>query len=149
MRDRKAPAADLAMGVILDSSVLIGAERGAINLPALLRALGDQPVAIAAVTASELLHGCHRAPDAGIRMRRFAFVEALLELIPVVPFGLSEARLHAEVWAELSQRATVIGAHELQIGATAMARADTLATLNHRDFSRIPGLQLLPMDGLR
>ncbi len=133
------------MGVILDSSVLIAAERGTLQLDALLESLGDVPVGISAVTAGELLHGCHRAVDPGIRSRRFAFVEALLELIPVRPFGLIEARRHAEVWAELARRGTLIGAHDLQIGATALARGDAVATLNGQDFARIPGLQLVPL----
>ena len=134
------------MGVILDSSVLIAAERGTLRLAALLESLGDVPVGISAVTAAELLHGCHRAVDAGIRSRRFAFVEALLELIPVRSFGLIEARRHAEVWAELARRGTLIGAHDMQIGATALARGDAVATLNGHDFARIPGLQLVPLE---
>jgi predicted nucleic acid-binding protein len=134
------------MGVMLDSSVLIAAERGKLQLPSLLDSLGAQPVGISAVTAAELLHGCYRGKDAGIRARRFAFVEALLELIPIRPFGLVEARRHAEVWAELAKRGMLIGAHDMQIGATALARGDALATLNTQDFARIPGLRLVPLE---
>jgi tRNA(fMet)-specific endonuclease VapC len=134
------------MGVMLDSSVLIAAERGKLQLPSLLDSLGAQPVGISAVTAAELLHGCYRGKDAGIRARRFAFVEALLELIPIRPFGLVEARRHAEVWAELAKRGMLIGAHDMQIGATALARGDALATLNTQDFARIPGLRLVALE---
>lgn len=133
------------MGVILDSSVLIGAERGAVRLGALLESLGSEPVGIAAITASELLHGCHRAKGAATRARRFAFVDALLDAIPVLPFGLGEARRHAELWAELSRSGAPIGPHDLLIGATALARGHILATLNVRDFSRVPGLRLLAL----
>lgn len=101
---------------------------------------------IAAVTASELLHGCHCAADAGVRARRFAFVEAILGLIPVLPFGLMEARRHAELWAELTARGELIGAHDLLISATALARGHALITLNQRDFTRVPGLELAPLD---
>lgn len=132
------------MGLILDSSALIAAERGGLRLESLLRDMGNRPVGIAAVTASELLHGCHRATDAGVRARRFAFVEAILNLIPVLPFGLMEARRHAELWAELAARGALIGAHDLLIGATALARGYALITLNQRDFARVPGLELLP-----
>ena len=131
------------MGVILDTSVLIGAERGRVQLEELLKPLGDEPVGIAAVTASELLHGCHRAADAGVRARRAAFVEAILALVPVYPFGLPEARRHAELWAELARQGTPVGAHDLMIGATAVARGDRIATLNRADFSRIPGVRLV------
>lgn len=131
------------MGVILDSSVLIAAERGEISLAALLGPLADEPVAIAAVTASELLHGCHRATDAAVRARRFAFVEALLAAIPVLPFGLIEARRHAELWAECARRGTAVGAHDLLIGATALAQGWRVATRNAAEFARMPGVELV------
>jgi tRNA(fMet)-specific endonuclease VapC len=131
------------LGVILDTSLLIAAERGAVKIAPLLSSLGDAPVAIAAITASELLHGCHRAADAGIRARRFAFVDALLDAIPVAPFGLGEARRHAELWAELVRRGKVIGSHDMLIAATALARGDALATINVKEFKRVPGLDVL------
>lgn len=133
------------MGVILDTSVLIAAERQSIRFDALLEKLGDEPIAIASVTASELLHGCYRAADAGIRARRSAFVDALLELIPVLPFGLPEARRHAASWAELVRAGGIVGSRDLIIGATAIARGYSLATLNGREFGRIPGLKLIDL----
>lgn len=134
------------MGVILDTSLLIGAERGTVRIEDLLTSLGDEPVAISAITASELLHGCLRAGSAGVRVRRLAFVEALLDVIPVAGFGLGEARRHAELWAELLGEGAPIGPHDMLIGATALARGDTLATLNVREFQRVAGLRLLPVE---
>ena len=102
-------------------------------------------MSISAITASELLHGCHRAREAAVRVRRTAFVEALLALIPVAPFGLSEARRHAELWADLSRKGKLVGAHDMLIAATALARGDTLATLNQREFKSVTGLRLAPI----
>lgn len=133
------------MGVILDSSVLIAAERGRLRLAELLESLGDTPVAIAAITASELLHGVHRAAPRSVRMRRSAFVEALLAELPVRTFGLGEARMHAELWAELAGSGTMIGAHDLLIAATAIAGGDALVTLNQREYAHVPGLRLQPI----
>ena len=135
--------------MILDTSVLIGGERGAIRLEALLLAFGDEQVRIAAVTASELLHGCHRATDPAIRARRLAFVDAVLGTIPVIPFGLADARRHAELWAHLASAGTMIGAHDLLIGATALAHGHRLATLNRREFSQVPGLGLADVEKFR
>ena len=131
---------------MLDSSVLIAAERGGIRLEPFLNSLGDAPVGIAAVTASELLHGCLRAADPGIRARRFAFVDALLARVPVLPFGLAEARRHAELWAHLAREGTMIGAHDLLIGATALAHGHSLATLNTKEFGRVAGLRLINLE---
>lgn len=134
------------MGVIVDTALLVAAERGAVRIEAFLSSLGSEPVGIAAITASELLHGCHRAADAGTRARRAAFVDALLDVIPILPFGLPEARRHAEVWADLLREGSMIGPHDLLIGATALAQGHAVATLNTREFTRIKGLRLIAID---
>ncbi|HSQ30631.1 MAG TPA: type II toxin-antitoxin system VapC family toxin [Gemmatimonadaceae bacterium] len=134
------------MGIVLDTSILIAAECRALRFEALLESLGDEPVAISAITASELLHGCHRATNAGVRARRSAFVEALLDAIPILPFGLGEARLHAEIWAELARQGMVIGPHDLLIAASAMARGYGVASMNRAEFARIAGLQVVAID---
>jgi predicted nucleic acid-binding protein len=63
---------------VIDSSVLIAAERGKLDFERVLRDHGDEPAAIAAITASELLHGIHRAVESTQRSRREAFVERML-----------------------------------------------------------------------
>jgi predicted nucleic acid-binding protein len=131
---------------MLDTSVLIAAERRSLDLGALLESVASEPVGISAITASELLHGCHRATDPGTQARRFAFVEALLDRVPVYGFGLAEARRHADLWARLARDGTPIGAHDMLISATALASGHMLATLNARDFRRVPGLRLLAVD---
>lgn len=55
------------MGTLIDSSLLIAAERRALDLGAALDRYADEPVGIAAITASELLHGVHRAATAAQR----------------------------------------------------------------------------------
>jgi predicted nucleic acid-binding protein len=97
-------------------------------------------VAISAVTASELLHGDHRARTSAQRHRRQAFVEGLLARLPVVPFDLTVARVHASLWADLAKRGVAVGERDLMIGATAIARNYTVATCVERSFPRIPGL---------
>ncbi|HEU4799366.1 MAG TPA: PIN domain-containing protein [Gemmatimonadales bacterium] len=133
------------MALILDSSVLVAGERGSLDLAALLDHAGAEAVAMAAITASELLLGYHRATTPGMRARRGAFVEALLASIPVLPFGVPEARRHAELWAGLLQAGTMIGPHDLLIAATALARGDGVATLNRSEFGRIAGLRLVEL----
>jgi len=135
------------VGVILDTSIIIAAERGAGDFARFLGSLGQEPVAIAAITASEVLHGYLQARGSAVRARRGAFVDALLDAIPVLPFGLPEARRHADLWAELMKRGTIIGPHELLVAATALARGYALATLNRREFARVPGLAIRAWKG--
>lgn len=60
-----------------------------------------------------------------------------------MPITEAVARVHAEVWAGLSRRGDVVGAHDLWIGATALAHGFGVATTHAADFRRIPGLRVL------
>lgn len=130
------------MGSLIDSSVLIAAERGRIDLAAQLAARGDDLVAISAITASELLHGVHRAATPEQRARREAFVEGLLARLPVLPFDLVVARIHGRLSADLARQGLPVGSHDLVIGATALAAGFGVATHDERSFPRIPGLAI-------
>ena len=97
------------MGTLIDSSVLIAAERRALVLEGPLGAHAEEPVGIASITASELLHGVHRAATSAQRQRRETFVERLLAVLPVFPFDLVTARIHASLWAGLASKGASIG----------------------------------------
>lgn len=132
------------MGLILDTSVLVAGERRHIDLAALLRTRGaDEGVAIAAVTVAELLFGVERAGAPAIAMRRAAFADWVAETIPILPFGIAEARRHATLRAHLASAGTLIGPHDLQIAATALARGYGVVTLDAAEFGRVPGLEVL------
>ncbi len=130
------------MGTLIDSSILVAAERRALDFDA-LRINGDEPVGIASISASELLHGVHRAATTVQRQRREAFVERLLAVLPVFPFDLVTARIHASLWASLAARGASVGSHDLLIGATAIALGYRVATRDRRSFGKIPGLEVL------
>jgi tRNA(fMet)-specific endonuclease VapC len=130
------------VGLILDSSVIIAAERGKFDLEGLLEEYGDETVRIAAVTASELLYGWERAPAGRCRDNRQRFVEGLLKILPSVSFNLDAARVRAHLWARLEEQGAMIGAHDLLIAATCVREGDAIATLSDKEFSRITELIL-------
>ena len=130
-------------GTLIDTSVLIAVERGLIDLAALGDADDEEPLAIAAITASELLHGVHRLKGAVARTRAERFVERILGAIPVIPFDLDIARVHARVDAELSAAGTTIGDGDLMIGATAVWLDYRVATRDLRSFPKIKGLPVV------
>jgi tRNA(fMet)-specific endonuclease VapC len=144
------------VGALLDTSVLIHLERrtresgsafGQSFASLLQNVLGpDEPVAIAAITASELLHGVHRA-TLQHRPRREAFVEAILSAIPTVPFDLRAARTHARVWAELAASGSDIGPHDRLIAASALSLGWKVVTTNVRHFTSIAGLEVVAQWG--
>ena len=128
------------MGLLLDSNILIRWERSGLDLGAHTGLHGGEAVFLSAVTASELLHGVHRATDPAVRGRRASWVEAVLDRFPVLPVDLATARAHARLWAHLMSRGELIGPHDLWIAATALRHGLTLATANRREFDRVPGL---------
>ena len=130
------------MGSLIDSSVLVAIERGDLDLERRLAETADDAFAISVITASELLHGIHRAHDEARRAKREAWVEAILSSVPVLGFDLIAARVHARLAATLASSGTPVGAHDLIIGATALGRGLGVVTREKRSFLRIPGLSV-------
>jgi tRNA(fMet)-specific endonuclease VapC len=131
------------MGLILDTSVFIAEERGRLDMAAFLQQFPNEQPAIAAVTASELLHGVARANDDARKQKRSTYVEQILAQILILPFDLPQARVHAQLWADLSARGVTIGPHDLQIAATAQLLGWPVATLNAGEFQRVIGLKVI------
>jgi predicted nucleic acid-binding protein len=119
----------------------VAAERGSLDLQALLADVADEPVVVAAITAAELLHGVHRLKGAR-QARAGIFVETLLDRVPIVPFDLDMARVHASLSADLQSRGQTIGPHDLLIAATAVYLDYDVATRDLRSFPKIRGLRV-------
>ena len=133
------------MALLIDTDVFIMLERRGRNLEALAASAGlasDEQVAVAAITASELLVGVQRAVTDDQRARREAFVEAILDRMPVLPFDLKSARVHARLVTQLEKSGFRIGAHDLLIAATALTHGRAILTVNVREFERVPGLEI-------
>lgn len=130
------------MGALIDASVLIEHERGRLDLEDRLAGREDEEFFVSVITASELLHGVHRATEPSMRARRSAWVEAILERFPILPVDVSSARVHARLWAELARDGALIGPNDLWLSAQAVAHGLTMVTHNLREFERVPGLAL-------
>jgi tRNA(fMet)-specific endonuclease VapC len=128
------------LAVLIDTSVLVNAERRGLSLE---RAIGDEERAISVITASEMLHGVHRAIDERIHARREAFVEHLISSIEPLPITTPVARAHAGIWAHLERRGELISAHDMWIAATAVSHGLNIATANVTEFERVPGLTVV------
>jgi len=134
------------MGLLIDTGVLIRIERSVaepLDFSPWER-YGD--AAISVITAAELLVGVHRAVAESRRIRRSASVEAILAALPVLDITLEVARIHAELAATLHRQGQTLGANDAYIAATALAGGHALLTTDVADFSRVPGLEVLPCD---
>jgi predicted nucleic acid-binding protein len=137
------------VGLILDSSVAIAAERRGDTVQAFLqRAIataGDQEAALSAVGVVELVHGIHRADSPERRARREAFVEELLSTVAIYPLTTDVARLAGKLDAEQQSRGIVVPFADLLIGATALSLGFSVLTVNARHFGRVPGLAVIQL----
>ena len=135
------------MGLILDSSVVIAAERRGDTVEQLIenivKATGDQEAALSAIGLTELIHGIHRAQTPEIRQRRESFITELLADLAVYPYTKETALLAGKLDGEQQSRGVVIPFGDLLIGAPALALGYKVLTANLRDFQRIPGLSVV------
>lgn len=130
------------MGVIFDSSEIIALERNRGMVEELIVGREDELFGISVVTVAELLHGVEQADTEIRRLKRQAFVEKVIELLPIFPFDVAVARIYARIWASLVLSGFTVGAHDLIIAATAISMDYTVITSNRRDFEKIAGLRL-------
>jgi len=130
------------MGILIDSNILIGLERKGKELSSWIAGREEEEVFLSVISASELLHGVHRAATPKMRANRLAFVEAVLSSFPLLEIDLATARSHAELWSQLERRGRMIGVHDSWLAAVCLAHGLKLATENVREFTRVPGLQV-------
>jgi len=85
------------MGLILDSSVVIAAERRGDTVERLIEKIlttaGDQEAALSAIGLTELIHGIYRAQTPETRLRRELFIDELLADVTVYPYTKETALL--------------------------------------------------------
>ncbi len=128
------------MALLIDTTVFIILERRGFSPIDIERIVPDQRLAIATITASELLTGVHRADSIERQQARSVFVEAVMRLVRIVPFDLIAARTHARLWADLTAAGTPIGHDDMLVAATAVTHGFTVLTDNVREYHRVTGL---------
>jgi len=134
---------------VLDSSVLVAAERNKLTTPEAIRkvreAVGDITIVICSLTVAELAHGIYRAetPERS-RMRR-QFLDELKAHVPVHSVTESTAEIIARTGAEQAAKGITLPLADLIIGASALELGYAIGTTNVRDFNRIPGLTVVPL----
>jgi predicted nucleic acid-binding protein len=135
------------MGLILDSPVLIGAERKGLNarqaLAAVMETLGSSEVGISVVSAVEFAHGVARANTTERRDTRQRFLDELLSAVPVHPVTLAIALRAGQIDGANAARGVRVALGDLLIGVTALEAGFSIATANVRHFGMIPGLDVV------
>jgi predicted nucleic acid-binding protein len=137
------------MGVILDSSVVIAAERRGDTpekfVQGVIQIAGNQEAALSSIGFTELVHGIYRASTVQAQVRRRTFVEELRAGLAVYPYTSETAWLAGKIDGEQTARGVIIPSVDLLIGATALALGFSILTANTRHFQRIPGLHVISL----
>jgi tRNA(fMet)-specific endonuclease VapC len=137
------------MGLILDSSVVIAAERRGDTPEQLVQQVisvaGNQEAALSSVGLTELVHGIYRANSAQVQSRRRSFVDELRIGLTVYPYTAETAMLAGRIDGEQTLKGVVIPYADLLIGATALSLAFSVLTSNMRHFALIPGLHVISL----
>ncbi|MEK7426106.1 MAG: PIN domain-containing protein [Actinomycetota bacterium] len=125
--------------LLLDTNVLIEAERATLDLDALI-ADNDEP-AVAAITIAELGVGVEIATGRRRQARR-AFLEDIVASLPILGYDLEVARVHSGLLVAVGKSGRPRGAHDLIIAATAKSAGRTLVTADKRGFNDLPGVKV-------
>ncbi|MFP4069945.1 MAG: type II toxin-antitoxin system VapC family toxin [Opitutales bacterium] len=100
-------------------------------------ALGDASLAISTICEAEVLFGLEKQASPRLWLEYRHYLENRLVVLPLERKAIEA---YARIKARTQADGFVIGEFDLLIGATALAHGLTLATLNVRDFGKIPDL---------
>ena len=137
------------MGLILDSSLLITAERQGQNARQMLAAMsgraGNTEIAVSVVTLMELAHGAARADTSERKGKRQQFIQELLTALPIHPVTVAVALRTGQIDGENQAKGVRLPLSDLLIGVTALEPGYSVATANLRHFQMIPGLKTVSL----
>ena len=137
------------LGIVLDSSVLIAAERRKLTaaqvIEDVVQKVGAVPTILCAMTVAEVGHGIYRANTPEVRERRRAFLDELKATIPVHSITEATAEIIARVGGEQAAKGINLPLADLIIGACALELGYAIGTDNTRDFNRIPDLKIISL----
>jgi len=137
------------LGVVLDSSVVITAERRSLPVPQLIEAIqtayGEIDLALSPVTVAELVHGIYRAKTADAGRRRREYIDELVNLVPLHPVTLQTAYLVGQIEGQEAAKGNVLPFNDLLIAAAAIEQGYAVLTENLRHFEKVPGVRVLKL----
>jgi tRNA(fMet)-specific endonuclease VapC len=137
------------VGIILDSSATVAAERQGLSARQLLSYIqsrtGDDSIAISVISLLELAHGLARADTSERQAKRQQFLSELMSAVPLQEVTAGVALLAGRIDGHAQTKGVRIPLSDFLIGATAIAMGYAVATHNLRHFAMIPELIVRPL----
>ena len=135
------------LGIVLDSSILIAAERRKLRpdqaIESIQSRVGEVPMVLCSLTIAEIGHGIYRADKSETRNQRRLFLDELKATVPIHPLTETTAEIIARIGGELAANGVNLPLGDPIIGACALELGYAVGTSNVRDFERIPGLTVV------
>ena len=128
--------------VVLDTNTISYFFRGDPQVVPRLQALPPSEVGVSAIVVYELRFGLSRLPVEAAEPRLRA-LETLLRSLQILDFDAACAAQAASVRWTLERQGKPIGPYDVLIAATALRHQARLVTRNEREFTRVPGLQVV------
>lgn len=131
--------------MILDTGVVIKLTRNNLELSSIV---GQDDVALSAISLAELLFGIEYDSDPVRQARNNSALDQLLAVVPIEDYTARVAPHHAELLAHTRRAGRPRSAHDLIIAATARATDRTLLTTNSAaGFDDLPGVTARVLPG--
>ncbi len=130
--------------MIFDTSIWVGLASGQVASEAVVRAAGEEPVYISAISLGELSFGVESCADPGLRIQRMRYLRTL-EQKPVldVTAQTSTAFGILAAYRKQSGRSPLTRVNDLWLAAQAIENDYALMTANAKDFEGLPGVRVV------
>ena len=128
------------MKYLLDTCTVSDFVKGQANVLARVKATPPNLIAVSAATRMEVDCGLALSP---VRARMLApMLDAFFATIATLPFDEADAKAAATIRAALKTAGQPIGAYDVLIAGTGLARGLVVVTSNVGEFRRVGGLQV-------
>jgi tRNA(fMet)-specific endonuclease VapC len=128
------------MKYLLDTCTVSDFVKGQTNVLARVKTTPPNLIAVSTLTRMEVGYGLALNAE---RARKLAPVlDAFFSAIATLPFDEADAQAAAAIRAALKTKGQPIGAYDVLIAGTALARGLVVVTSNVSEFKRVSGLQV-------
>ena len=130
------------MGFLIDTSIWIDVERGALAPGDVAAVTGDEPVFLSPVTIAELKYGAENATTADLRQKRLAAL-ARLRRKPLLVIDETTGEIFGELAFQVRKSGSRHRVQDVWLASQAIQHGYRFLTHNRKDFADIPGLALV------
>jgi predicted nucleic acid-binding protein len=130
------------VGFLIDTSIWIDVERGALAPGDVAAVTGDEPVFLSPVTIAELKYGAENATTADLRQKRLATL-ARLRRKPLLVIDETTGEIFGELAFQVRKSGSRHRVQDVWLASQAIQHGYRFLTHNRKDFADIPGLALV------